>query len=170
RRDAGRLPRRGGRGSGCRQARRRELGGAGLAAGDEPASPALSYEQNREQGERGCWSCSAGSSGQETCTHFTPERPPDGTVKVPWAASGRRSDGTVIAIAGTEYYTINDQGLITSLVNEPYGLPLAPGADEAASLCRQRTRSPVVQDWGLGAHSEDAHRIAGHRAARLASC
>jgi hypothetical protein len=67
----------------------------------------------------------------ETHTHFAPERLPDGTVKVPWAASGRRSDGTVIAIAGTEYYTIDDQGLITNLVNEPCGLPLTPGADEA---------------------------------------
>jgi hypothetical protein len=69
----------------------------------------------------------------ETCTHFTPERLPDGTMKVPWAASGRRCDGTVIAIAGTEYYTINDRGLITSLVNEPCGLPLTPGADEASA-------------------------------------
>jgi hypothetical protein len=67
----------------------------------------------------------------ESCTHFTPERLPDDTVKVPWAASGRMSDGTVIAVAGTEYYTINDQGLITNLVNEPCGLPLTPGADEA---------------------------------------
>jgi hypothetical protein len=67
----------------------------------------------------------------EACTHFTPERLPDGTMKVPWAASGRMSDGTVIAIAGTEYYTINDQGLITNLVNEPCGRPLTPGADEA---------------------------------------
>jgi hypothetical protein len=67
----------------------------------------------------------------ETHTHFAPESLPDGTVKVPWAASGRMSDGTVIAIAGTEYYTINDQGLITNLVNEPCGLPLTPGADEA---------------------------------------
>jgi hypothetical protein len=67
----------------------------------------------------------------ETCTHFTPERLPDGTMKVPWAASGRRSDGTVIAIAGTEYYTINDQGLISNLVNEPCGHPLIPGADGA---------------------------------------
>jgi hypothetical protein len=41
------------------------------------------------------------------------------------------SDGTVIAIAGTEYYTINDQGLITNLVNEPCGLPLTPASDEA---------------------------------------
>ena len=65
------------------------------------------------------------------CTHFAPERLPDGTVKVPWAASGRMSDGTVIAIAGTEYYTINDQGLITNLVNEPCGPPLTPGADKA---------------------------------------
>jgi hypothetical protein len=64
-------------------------------------------------------------------THFTPERLPDGTMKVPWAASGRMSDGTVIAVAGTEYYTINDQGLITNLVNEPCGHPLTPGADEA---------------------------------------
>jgi hypothetical protein len=67
----------------------------------------------------------------EACTHFAPERLPEGTLKVPWAASGRMSDGTVIAIAGTEYYTINDQGLITNLVNEPCGLPLTPGADEA---------------------------------------
>ena len=67
----------------------------------------------------------------ETHTHFTPERLPDGTVKVPWAASGRMSDGTVIAVAGTEYYTIDDHGLITNLVNEPCGLPLTPGADEA---------------------------------------
>jgi hypothetical protein len=65
------------------------------------------------------------------CTHFTPERLPDGTMKVPWAASGRMSDGTVIAVAGTEYYTINDQGLITNLVNEPCGLPLIPGGYEA---------------------------------------
>jgi hypothetical protein len=67
----------------------------------------------------------------ETCTHFRPEQLSDGTIKVPWAASGRMSNGTVIAIAGTEYYTIDDQGLITSLVNEPCGLPLTPGADEA---------------------------------------
>jgi hypothetical protein len=67
----------------------------------------------------------------ESDTHFTPERLPDGTVKVPWAASGRMSDGTVIAVAGTEYYTINDHGLITNLVNEPCGRPLTPGADEA---------------------------------------
>jgi hypothetical protein len=67
----------------------------------------------------------------ETQTHFAPERLPDGTVKVPWAASGRMSDGTVIAIAGTEYYTIDDQGLITNLANEPCGRPLTPGADEA---------------------------------------
>ena len=67
----------------------------------------------------------------EACTHFAPKRLPDGTMKVPWAASGRMSDGTVIAVAGTEYYTINDQGLITNLVNEPCGLPLTPGADEA---------------------------------------
>lgn len=66
----------------------------------------------------------------ETCTHFAPERLHDGTMKVPWAASGRMSDGTVIALAGTEYYTIDDQGLITNLVNEPCGLPLTPGADE----------------------------------------
>jgi len=69
----------------------------------------------------------------ETHTHFTPERLPDGTVKVPWAASGRMADGTVIAIAGTEYYTTNDQGLITKLVNEPCGLPLTPGADKASA-------------------------------------
>jgi hypothetical protein len=67
----------------------------------------------------------------ETCTHFAPQRLPDGTMKVPWAASGRRSDGTVIAIAGTEYYRINNEGLITNLVNEPCGLPLTPSADEA---------------------------------------
>ena len=67
----------------------------------------------------------------EACTHFTPEQLPDGTMKVPWAASGRMSDGTVMAIAGTEYYTINDQGLITNLVNEPCGLPLTPGAHQA---------------------------------------
>jgi len=67
----------------------------------------------------------------EASTHFTSERRPDGTVKVPWAASGRMSDGTAIAVAGTEYYTINDQGLITNLVNEPCGLPLTPGADGA---------------------------------------
>jgi hypothetical protein len=67
----------------------------------------------------------------DSSTHFAPERLPDGTVKVPWAASGRMSDGTVIAIAGTEYYTINDHGLITNLVNEPCGLPLIPGTDEA---------------------------------------
>jgi hypothetical protein len=67
----------------------------------------------------------------ETCTQFTPQRLPDGTMKVPWAASGRMSNGTVIAVAGTEYYTIDDQGLITNLVNEPCGLPLTPGADEA---------------------------------------
>jgi hypothetical protein len=67
----------------------------------------------------------------ETWTHFAPERLPDGTVKVPWAASGRMTDGTVIAIAGTEYYTINDQGLITNLVNEPCGLPLIPGVGGA---------------------------------------
>jgi hypothetical protein len=67
----------------------------------------------------------------ETCTHFTPERLPDGTMKVAWAASGRMSDGKVIAIAGTEYYTINQEGLITNLVNEPCGLPLMPGADDA---------------------------------------
>lgn len=66
----------------------------------------------------------------EADTHFTAERLPDGTVKVPWAASGRMSDGTVIAVAGTEYYTINDEGLITNLVNEPCGPPLTPGADE----------------------------------------
>jgi hypothetical protein len=65
----------------------------------------------------------------EASTHFTPERLPDGTMKVPWAASGRKSDGTVIAVAGTEYYTINDRGLITNLVNEPCGRPLTPGAD-----------------------------------------
>jgi hypothetical protein len=64
-------------------------------------------------------------------THFTPERLPDGTVKVPWAASGRMSDGTVIAVAGTEYNTINDHGLITNLVNEPCGTPLTPGANES---------------------------------------
>jgi hypothetical protein len=67
----------------------------------------------------------------EACTHFAPERLPDGTMKVPWAASGRMSDGTVTAVAGTEYYTINGQGLITNLVNEPCGRPLTPGADEA---------------------------------------
>jgi hypothetical protein len=67
----------------------------------------------------------------ETHTHFTPQLLPDGTVKVPWAASGKMSDGSVIAVAGTEYYTINDQGLITNLVNEPCGRPLIPGADEA---------------------------------------
>ena len=67
----------------------------------------------------------------EACTHFAPDRLPDGTMKVPWAASGRMSDGTVTAVAGTEYYTINDQGLITNLVNEPCGRPLTPGADEA---------------------------------------
>ena len=67
----------------------------------------------------------------ETHTHFRPERLPDGTVRVPWAASGRRSDGTVIAIAGTEYYTINDQGLITNLANQPCGVPLTPGAEKA---------------------------------------
>ena len=66
----------------------------------------------------------------EADTHFAPERLADGTVKVPWAASGRMSDGTVIAVAGTEYYTINDEGLITNLVNEPCGAPLTPGADE----------------------------------------
>jgi hypothetical protein len=64
-------------------------------------------------------------------THFAPKQLPDGTMKVPRAASGRMSDGTVIAVAGTEYYTINDQGLITNLVNEPCGLPLMPGAGEA---------------------------------------
>jgi hypothetical protein len=62
----------------------------------------------------------------EAHTYFTLERLPDGTMKVPWAASGRMSDGTVIAIAGTEYYTINAKGLITNLVNEPCGLPLTP--------------------------------------------
>ena len=67
----------------------------------------------------------------ETCTHFAPKRLSDGTMKVRWAASGRMSDGAVIAIAGTEYSTINHQGLITNLVNEPCGLPLIPGADEA---------------------------------------
>ena len=41
------------------------------------------------------------------------------------------SDGTVIAVAGTEYCTIDDQGLITNLVNEPCGLRLTPGADDA---------------------------------------
>ena len=66
----------------------------------------------------------------EACTHFAPKRLPDGRMKVPWAASGRMSDGTVMAIAGTEYYTINDQGLITNLINEPCGLPLTPGADQ----------------------------------------
>jgi len=66
----------------------------------------------------------------ETCTHFAPERLPNGIMKVPWAASGLRSDGTVIAIAGIEYYTINGQGLISKLVNEPCGLPLTPGGDE----------------------------------------
>src|SRR2546423_14702764 len=40
-------------------------------------------------------------------THFTPHRLADGTIKVPWAASGRTSDGSVTAVAGTEYYTIN---------------------------------------------------------------
>jgi hypothetical protein len=48
-------------------------------------------------------------------------------VNVPWAASGRMSDGNVIAVAGTEYYTINDQGLITNLVNEPCGPPSPEG-------------------------------------------
>ena len=67
----------------------------------------------------------------ETQTHFTAERLLDGTVKVPWAASGRMVDGTVIAVAGTEYYTIDDQGLITNLVNQPCGLPLTPGTDAA---------------------------------------
>jgi SnoaL-like domain len=69
----------------------------------------------------------------ETCTHFTPELLADGTVKVPWAASGRMSDGGVLAIAGTEYYTIDDEGLISKLVNEPCGRPLVPGRDEARS-------------------------------------
>jgi hypothetical protein len=59
----------------------------------------------------------------EAHTHFAPERLPDGTVKVPWAASGRMSDGTVIAVAGTDYYTIDDRGLITNLINERRGLP-----------------------------------------------
>ena len=70
----------------------------------------------------------------ETRTHFTREALPDGTVKVPWASSGRRSDGTVIAIAGTEYYTIDNQGLIIALVNQPCGLPLTPGADETPAV------------------------------------
>jgi hypothetical protein len=64
----------------------------------------------------------------ETCTHFTLEPLPDGTVKVPWAASGQMSDGSVIAVAGTEYYTIDGEGRITNLVNEPCGDPLIPGA------------------------------------------
>lgn len=69
----------------------------------------------------------------ESCTHFTPERLPDGTVKVPWAASGRMSNGSVIAVAGTEYYTINDHGLIANLVNDPCGAPLTPGIDETSA-------------------------------------
>src|SRR5438552_3096854 len=49
------------------------------------------------------------------------------------------------------------------------GAELTPAFRRTPSVCRQRTRSPVVQERGLGAHSEDAHRISGHRAARLAS-
>lgn len=69
----------------------------------------------------------------EAHTHFSPECLPGGTMKVPWAASGRLSDGTVTAVAGTEYYTINDQGLITNLVNEPCGSLSVPGPGEASA-------------------------------------
>jgi len=57
--------------------------------------------------------------GSESSHYWHTEILADGTHKTVWVESGRLADGRLTSVAGIEYATLDSDGLISSLRNEP---------------------------------------------------